>query len=104
MLNLSTSYFLSLLYFIVSSPHSANLMNSLVSRYSSTSYESELRRKQEELEDENFGDSMWGSAAGFGNLSKNGGIPMFNLPSVPDVCVTCSIVAWFTDNETCAPL
>lgn len=58
-------------------------MNTLVSKYSTTSYESELRRTQEELEDENFGDAMWGSKAGFGILSN--GVPTFKLPQVPDV-------------------
>ena len=59
-------------------------MNSLVSRYSTTSHESEIRRAQDELGDESFGDVMWGSKAGFGTLSS--GVPTFKLPQVPDVC------------------
>ena len=58
-------------------------MNTFVSRYSATSFNNELRKAQEELEDDGLGDAMWGSEAGFGTLTK--GIPTFNLPSVPDV-------------------
>lgn len=62
---------------------STTTMNTLVSKFSNTSYDEELRRTQDELEDEGLSGAMWGSGAGFGNLSK--GLPTFNLPCVPDV-------------------
>ena len=58
-------------------------MNSLVQKYSSTSFEGELRKAREELNDDEIDAAMWGSSAGFGLLNK--GVPTFNLPSVPDV-------------------
>ena len=57
-------------------------MNALVAKYLGSSHEDEIRKQYDELEaDSSY--AMWGSTAGFGNLSK--GIPTFNLPSVPDV-------------------
>ncbi|KAL5529144.1 PRE2 [Sanghuangporus baumii] len=57
-------------------------MNSLVRKFSNKCYDSELRKAHDELEEDGFNDAMWGSSAGFGNLSK--GLPRFNLPTVPD--------------------
>ena len=61
-------------------------MNSLVRKFSGTGYDSELRRAHEELEEDGFNHAVWGSAAGFGNLSK--GVPMFKVPSVPNVRIS----------------
>lgn len=58
-------------------------MNSFVQKFSSSSYQNEIKKSYEELEDDGFSGAMWGSSAGFGNLSK--GVPKFNLPAVPDV-------------------
>lgn len=66
---------------------SAHTMNSFVSRYSITSAESELRKAQAAaVEDGDFSDAMWGSAAGFGSLAQ--GVPMFKVPAVADVCLS----------------
>ena len=58
-------------------------MNSLVHKFSGSSYEREREENRDEFDDDGISAAMWGSSAGFGNL-KNG-IPMFKLPSVPDV-------------------
>ncbi|KIJ35744.1 hypothetical protein M422DRAFT_180410, partial [Sphaerobolus stellatus SS14] len=54
-------------------------MNTLVSRYASTSATLELQDK-DGLEDENVSDTMWGSSAGFGNLGPGG--LKFDIPAV----------------------
>lgn len=65
-------------------PHT---MNTLVSRYSTTTAESEIRKaKAAAVEDGDFSDAMWGSDAGFGSLAQ--GVPMFKTPSVVDVRVS----------------
>lgn len=59
-------------------------MNTFVDKFSTTSADSEIRRaKAAAIEDGDFSDAMWGSEAGFGSLAQ--GIPMFQVPSVPDV-------------------
>ncbi|EJD05920.1 N-terminal nucleophile aminohydrolase [Fomitiporia mediterranea MF3/22] len=57
-------------------------MNTLVRKFASPSHDLELRKAHEELEEDGFTNAMWGSSAGFGNLSK--GAPMFKLPSLAD--------------------
>lgn len=57
-------------------------MNSLVSRYASTSLDNELH-DVDGLEDDSIPESMWGSSAGFGNLSSKG--LQFAVPAVHDV-------------------
>lgn len=59
-------------------------MNTLVNRFSTTGPSNELRKAREDFDDEEIGDAMWGSGAGFGNLTKFG--PTFGLPAVADVC------------------
>ena len=58
-------------------------MNSLVTRFSATSREAELKRAYDELEEEGAGASMWGSTAGYAMINK--GVPMCKLPNVADV-------------------
>lgn len=58
-------------------------MNTFVNRFSNTRPLDELRKSQDDLQEEGSSIAQWGSNAGFGNLSK--GAPTFNLPSVPDV-------------------
>ena len=60
-------------------------MNTFVNRFSSTRSTDELRKAQDELQEEGSSVALWGSNAGFGSLNK--GIPTFNLPSLPDVCL-----------------
>ena len=61
-------------------------MNSFVTRFSTTGPAAELRKAKELLgEDGGDLDAMWGSQAGFGNLAS--GVPKFNIPAVPDVCL-----------------
>lgn len=65
-------------------------MNSLVSRFASTSNQlpSQIAQKLNNEDDEDFSDmAMWGSAGGFGNLSS--GVPKFQIPAVPDVRSEC---------------
>ncbi|GBE82129.1 proteasome component pts1 [Sparassis latifolia] len=58
-------------------------MNTFANRFSSTGAVAELRRAKEILgEDEDVSESMWGSAAGFGNVAN--GVPTFSIPAVPD--------------------
>ncbi|KAJ7909994.1 N-terminal nucleophile aminohydrolase [Mycena leptocephala] len=60
-------------------------MHAFVTRFSTTSAESEFRRAQAFTTDEgdlHTSDSAWGSQAGFGNLSA--GIPTFAVPDVAD--------------------
>jgi 20S proteasome subunit beta 5 len=56
-------------------------MNSLVSRYASSS--AIIRRDVEGDDAEDVGDAMWGSAGGFAVGAK--GVPSFVIPRVPDV-------------------
>ena len=59
-------------------------MNSFADRFSSTGTAAELRRVKEYVaDDEDLGDSMWGSGAGFGAIAH--GAPNFTVPDVPDV-------------------
>lgn len=58
-------------------------MNSLVSRFASTSAINELH-PIDGIEDGEVPDTMWGSSAGFGNLGMAGALS-FNIPAVPDV-------------------
>ncbi|KAG8686597.1 hypothetical protein FRC08_012431 [Ceratobasidium sp. 394] len=56
-------------------------MNSIVSRYASSSA---ITRRDIEAEDvEDVGDAMWGSAGGFAVGAA--GVPSFAIPRVPDV-------------------
>lgn len=57
-------------------------MNSLVSRFASSNATQEIG-----LEGEEVPDAMWGSSGGFGNLGAAGALS-FNIPAVPDVCVS----------------
>ncbi|KAF8510213.1 N-terminal nucleophile aminohydrolase [Hysterangium stoloniferum] len=57
-------------------------MNTLVSRFASSGSAIELKGK-DDFEDENMPESLWGSSAGFGNLSAIGAVS-FNIPAVPD--------------------
>jgi len=56
-------------------------MNSLVTRFASTSAQSGLQKVLNE-EEEGGSDAMWGSAGGFGNLVN--GMPTFQMPAVPN--------------------
>lgn len=61
-------------------------MNSLVSKFSSSTATSQLKTAQKYLqqEEEECGEpTMWGSAGGFGNMAA--GIPSFQIPAVADV-------------------
>lgn len=59
-------------------------MNSLVSRFSTSGPEAELRKaRAAAVEEGDFEDAAWGSEAGFGSLAN--GVPTFSVPSVPDV-------------------
>jgi 20S proteasome subunit beta 5 len=57
-------------------------MNSLVSKFSTTDAESEIRRAREIAEEGGLTDAMWGSQAGYGQLVQG---HAFNIPAVPDV-------------------
>jgi hypothetical protein len=57
-------------------------MNALVSKFSPTDADSEIRAAMDIAENEGLTDAMWGSQAGFGQLVKG---HAFNIPSVPDV-------------------
>ena len=58
-------------------------MNTLVSRFASTSATHDISKARQFSEEE--GDEvMWGSSGGFGNLV-SGGIPSFTIPNVPNV-------------------
>lgn len=60
-------------------------MNSLVQRFDANSALSKIKRAQSIVEEDgdNVSELMWGSHGGFGNLAT--GVPMFNIPAVPDV-------------------
>ncbi|KDQ18004.1 hypothetical protein BOTBODRAFT_104582 [Botryobasidium botryosum FD-172 SS1] len=55
-------------------------MNSIASRFASTSASAAISRDEEENQ---VAASMWGSTGGFGNLGQVG-IPSFEIPRVPD--------------------
>jgi hypothetical protein len=57
-------------------------MNALVSKFSPTDADSEIRTAMDIAESDGLTDAMWGSQAGFGQLVKG---HAFNIPSVPDV-------------------
>ena len=57
-------------------------MNALVSKFSSTDADSEIRTAMDIAENDGLTDAMWGSQAGFGQLVKG---HAFNIPPVPDV-------------------
>ncbi|KAJ7172266.1 N-terminal nucleophile aminohydrolase [Mycena filopes] len=58
-------------------------MNEFVTRFSTTSAQSEIRRAQAlAADEEDFSDAAWGSEAGFGSLAK--GVPTFSVPAVAD--------------------
>lgn len=61
-------------------------MHAFLTRFSTTGAECEFRRAQAFTTDEgdlHTSDAVWGSQAGFGNLSA--GIPTFAVPDVADV-------------------
>lgn len=58
-------------------------MNTFATKFSSTGPLHQLRKANTLLDDEEGGDAMWGSTAGFGTLSK--GVPTFNVPNFSDV-------------------
>lgn len=58
-------------------------MNTFVTKFSSSYATEELRKAQDELQEDSSSIALWGSNAGFGNVSK--GVPSFGLPSLPDV-------------------
>jgi hypothetical protein len=65
-------------------PRDRTEMNTLVSRFSVSGPEAELRKARAiAVEDGEFEDGAWGSAAGFGSLAH--GVPAFGVPAVPDV-------------------
>lgn len=57
-------------------------MNSLVSKFSTTDADSEIRRAKGIAEEDGLTDAMWGSQAGFGQLVHG---HAFDIPAVPDV-------------------
>ena len=57
-------------------------MNALVSKFSTTDADSEIRTAMDIAENDGLTDAMWGSQAGFGHLAKG---HAFNIPPVPDV-------------------
>jgi len=57
-------------------------MNSLVSKFSTTNAQSEIRRAKDIAEEDGLTDAMWGSQAGYGQLVRG---HAFNIPAVPDV-------------------
>jgi len=57
-------------------------MNALVSKFSTTDADSEIRTAMDIAENDGLTDAMWGSQAGYGQLVKG---HSFNIPSVPDV-------------------
>jgi 20S proteasome subunit beta 5 len=57
-------------------------MNALVSKFSQTDADSEIRTAMDIAENDGLTDAMWGSQAGFGQLVKG---HAFNIPPVPDV-------------------
>lgn len=57
-------------------------MNALVSKFSTTDADSEIRTAMDIAENDGLTDAMWGSQAGFGQLVKG---HSFNIPPVPDV-------------------
>lgn len=65
-------------------------MNSLVSRFASSSTAHELNERNCS-EDGDVSDAMWGSAGGFGNLGE-AGMLSFNIPAVPDVRIWFMVV------------
>lgn len=57
-------------------------MNALVSKFSPTDADREIRAAMDIAENDGLTDAMWGSQAGFGQLVKG---HAFNIPPVPDV-------------------
>jgi len=57
-------------------------MNALVSKFSTTDADSEIRTALDIAENDGLTDAMWGSQAGFGQLARG---HTFNIPPVPDV-------------------
>ena len=57
-------------------------MNALVSKFSTTDADSEIRTAMGIAEDDGLTDAMWGSQAGFGQLVHG---HAFNIPPVPNV-------------------
>jgi hypothetical protein len=57
-------------------------MNALVSKFSTTDADSEIRTAMDIAENDGLTDAMWGSQAGFGQIVKG---HAFNIPPVPDV-------------------
>lgn len=61
-------------------------MQSFAKRFATTGPLAELRNIQNEAEDGESSDAMWGSEAGFGNVAH--GVPTFSVPAVPDVIIS----------------
>jgi 20S proteasome subunit beta 5 len=57
-------------------------MNSLITRFASTSAHSGLQKALKE-DEEGGSDALWGSSGGFGNLVD--GMPTFQIPAIPNV-------------------
>ena len=57
-------------------------MNALVSKFSTTDADSEIRTAMGIAEDDGLTNAMWGSQAGFGQLVHG---HAFNIPAVPNV-------------------
>ena len=78
-------------------------MNALVSKFSTTDADSEIRTAMDIAENDGLTDAMWGSQAGFGQLVKG---HTFNIPAVPDVRfgeylpVNGYLIAYYTFNSS----
>jgi 20S proteasome subunit beta 5 len=59
-------------------------MNALLSKFSATDADSEIRTAMDLAEEDGLTDAMWGSQAGFGQLVQG---HAFNIPAVPNVCL-----------------
>jgi 20S proteasome subunit beta 5 len=57
-------------------------MNALLSKFSTTDADSEIRSAMGIAEEDGLTGAMWGSQAGFGQLVQG---HAFNIPAVPDV-------------------
>jgi hypothetical protein len=73
-------------------------MNTLVSRFASSSATHELTERNSSG-NEDVSDAMWGSAGGFGNLGE-AGVLSFNIPAVPDVRIWFMVVSNVSANSS----
>lgn len=62
-------------------------MNTFINRFAPSPSTVLFKKAAEVVEDDDYSEMTWGSAAGFGNLGVSG-IPKFTVPNLPDVSLS----------------